>query len=154
MRAFRPGFAFWQHVFTLPDHQIAFGSAIDGRLLAVFPAQGDWTSPTVWTDRRLASFLENERLARKVSDRREQGAHLLERSVGPVLDNSTRGDALLRNVGRYGPFVAEWGAIYERFGVPAHIGLGQVILESGLDGTRRSEAGAVGVCQWTQKKQS
>src|SRR5262245_6427586 len=36
MRAFRPGFAFWQHVFTLPDHQIAFGSAIDGRLLAVF----------------------------------------------------------------------------------------------------------------------
>src|SRR4030095_5320890 len=29
--------------------------------------------------------------------------------------------------------------------------LGQVILESGLDGTRRSEAGAVGFCQWMQK---
>jgi hypothetical protein len=31
------------------------------------------------------------------------------------------------NVPRYGPFLAEWGAIYERFGVPADIGLAQVI---------------------------
>ncbi|HEX5108431.1 MAG TPA: transglycosylase SLT domain-containing protein [Vicinamibacterales bacterium] len=151
MRAFRPGFAFWQHVFTLPDHQIAFGSAIDGRLLAVFPAQGDWTRPPVSTDRRLHGFLEHEPLARKVADRREQVARFLERSAGPVLHNSTRGDALLGNVRRYGPFVAEWGAIYERFGVPAHIGLGQVILESGLDGKRRSEAGAIGFCQWMQR---
>jgi len=150
MRAFRPGFAFWQHVFTLPDHQIAFGSAADGRLLAVFPAQGNWTRPAAWTDRRLVSLLENEPLVRNMSDRREQVAHLLERAAGPVLHNSTRGDALLRNTRRYGPFVAEWGAIYERFGVPAHIGLGQVILESGLDGRRRSEAGAVGFCQWMQ----
>ena len=71
---------------------------------------------------------------------------LLERAAGPVLQNSTRGDALLRNVRRYGPFLAEWSAIYERFGVPAEIGLAQVILESGMNGTRRSEANAVGFC--------
>ena len=69
---------------------------------------------------------------------------LLERAAGPVLQNSTRGDALLRNAPRYGSFVAEWSAIYERFGVPPGIGLAQVILESGLNGTRRSEANAVG----------
>jgi hypothetical protein len=32
--------------------------------------------------------------------------------------------------------------------VPAEIGLAQVILESGLSGTRRSNATAVGFCQW------
>ena len=68
-----------------------------------------------------------------------------------MLNNSTRGDALLSNAGRYGPFLAEWAAIYERFGVPAEIGLAQVILESGLNGTRRSEANAVGFCQWLQR---
>ena len=47
MRAFRPGYPFWQHVFTLPDRSIAFGSAIDGRLLATFPAKGDWTREAV-----------------------------------------------------------------------------------------------------------
>jgi hypothetical protein len=35
--------------------------------------------------------------------------------------------------------------------VPADIGLAQVILESGLNGTRRSEANAVGFCQWLQR---
>ena len=78
-------------------------------------------------------------------------ALLLERAAGPVLHNSTRGDALLNNADRHGPFLAEWGAIYERFGVPADIGLAQVIFESGLSGTRRSEANAVGFCQWLQK---
>jgi hypothetical protein len=68
-----------------------------------------------------------------------------------VLHNSTRGDALLPNAQRYGPFLAEWGAIYERFGVPADIGLAQVIFESGLNPTRRSEANAVGFCQWLQR---
>ena len=78
-------------------------------------------------------------------------ARLLEAATGPVLNNSTRGDALLPNARRYGAFLAEWGAIYERFGVPADIGLAQVILESGLNGTRRSEANAVGFCQWLQR---
>jgi hypothetical protein len=75
----------------------------------------------------------------------------MERAAGPVLNNSTRGDALLPNAQRYGGFLAEWGAIYERFGVPADIGLAQVILESGLDPARRSEANAVGFCQWLHK---
>src|SRR5881296_1635948 len=151
MQTFRPGYAFWQHVFTIPDHSIAFGSAVDGRLLATFPAKGDWTRQAVWTDPTLAYILEGQRLSRKLSERREQVALLLERAVGPVLQNSTRGDALLRNVRRYGPFLAEWSAIYERFGVPAEIGLAQVILESGMNGTRRSEANAVGFCQWLHR---
>jgi hypothetical protein len=128
MQAFRPGYPFWRHVFIIPDGSIAFGSAVDGRLLATFPARKSWSS-----------------------ERREQEALLLERASGPVLYNSTRGDALLMNVPKYGGFVAEWGAIYERFGVPADIGLAQVILESGLSGTRRSNANAVGFCQWQRK---
>ena len=31
MQTYRPGYAFWQHVFVLPDHSIAYGSAVDGR---------------------------------------------------------------------------------------------------------------------------
>jgi hypothetical protein len=151
MRTFRSGYPFWQHDFTLPDRSIAFGSAIDGRLLATFPTKGDWAREGVWAEPALAHILEGERLARKPADRRQQVALLLERAAGPVLHNSTRGDALLPNVARYGRFLAEWGAIYERFGVPADIGLAQVILESGLSGKRRSEANAVGFCQWLQR---
>ena len=151
MQTFRPGYAFWQHVFTIPDGSIAFGSTVDGRLLATFPAKGEWTRRAVWVDPTLARILEGQRLARKLSERREQVALLLEHAAGPVLHNSTRGDALLKNARGYGPFLAEWGAIYERFGVPADIGLAQVIFESGLSGTRRSEANAVGFCQWLQK---
>src|SRR5262245_6640332 len=151
MQAFRPGYPFWQHVFTLPDGSVAFGSAVDGRLLAILPAKGEWTHRAVWADPTLAHLLEGQQLARKPSERREQVAALMEVEAGPVLSNSTRGDALAPNARRYGGFLAEWGAIYERFGVPAEIGLGQVILESGLDGTRRSEANAIGFCQWLQK---
>jgi hypothetical protein len=148
MQRFRPGYEFWRHVFTMRDGSIAFGSAVDGRLLATFPAKGEWTGHAVWADSTLAGILEGQHLARKLGERREQVAMLLERVAGPVLQNSTRGDALLRNAPKYGSFVAEWGAIYERFGVPADIGLAQVILESGLNGTRRSKADAVGFCQW------
>jgi hypothetical protein len=151
MQTFRPGYEFWRHVFTLPDGSIAFGSAVDGRLLATFPVRGEWTRRAVWVDPALAGVLDGQHLARKVGERREQVAELLERAAGPVLQNSTRGDALLRSAPQYGSFVAEWSAIYERFGVPADIGLAQVILESGLNGTRRSEANAVGFCQWLRK---
>jgi hypothetical protein len=151
MQAYRPGYPFWQHVFTLPDHAIAFGSASDGRLLALFPSKGEWTRHAKWNNPELVHVLEGHRLARKVSDRRDQVAELLEGAIGPVVHNSTRGDALLPNIGRYGPFLAEWGAIYDRFGVPPDIGLAQVILESGLSAKRRSEANAIGFCQWLQK---
>ena len=42
VRAFRPAFPFWQHIFTIPDGRIIFGSAEDGRLLTTFPIRGDW----------------------------------------------------------------------------------------------------------------
>jgi hypothetical protein len=151
MQTFRPGYPFWRHVFIIRDGSIAFGSAVDGRLLATFPARGDWTRQAVWNDPTIARILDGQPLARKLSDRREQVALLMERAAGPVLHNSSRGDALLINAPRYGPFLAEWGAIYARFGVPAEIGLAQVILESGLSATRRSKANAVGFCQWQQK---
>jgi hypothetical protein len=151
MQTFRPRFAFWKHVFILPDHQIAYGSAVDGRLLVTFPTKGDWRRHAKWADPRLADVLAGQQLSRRLSERREQVARLLEQAAGPVLYNSTRGDALLQNVRKYGPFVAEWSAIYERFGVPAEIGLAQVILESGMSGTRRSEANAIGFCQWLQR---
>ena len=151
MQTFRPGYAFWRHVFIIPDGSIAFGSAVDGRLLATFPARGDWSRKTFWSDPAFARTLEGESLARKVSERRDQVAQLLERAGGPVLHNSTRGDALLMNVPRYGGFLAEWSAIYERFGVPGDVGLAQVILESGLSATRRSKANAVGFCQWQRR---
>ena len=151
MQAYRPGYPFWQYVFTLPDRSIAFGSSTDGRLLALFPAKGEWARHAKWSNPALVHVLEGHRLARKVGDRRDQVAELLERAAGPVVHNSTRGDALLPNVRRYGPFLAEWGAIYDRFGVPPDIGLAQVILESGLSAKRRSEANAIGFCQWLQK---
>ena len=151
MRTFRPGYAFWQHVFTLSDGVIAFGSARDGRLLATFPVKGDWAHGARWAIPSLARILEGQPLERKLSDRRDQVEALMERAAGPVMQNATRGDALIPNARRYGAFLGEWGAIYERFGVPAHIGLGQVILESGLSPTRRSEANAIGFCQWLQK---
>jgi hypothetical protein len=154
MLEFRPGYSFWRHVFTIPDGSIAFGSAVDGRLLATFPAKGDWTRHAVWTDPSIGHVLDGQPLATKVRERREHVALLMESAAGPVLHNSTRGDALLGNVPKYGSFLAEWGAIYERFGVPADIGLAQVILESGLSGTRRSEANAVGFCQWQRKNWS
>ena len=151
MQAFRPGYAFWQHIFTMPDHSVAFGSAVDGRLLATFPAKGDWMRKAVWADPTIDRILDGQQLGRKLSDRRERVALLLELAAGPVVHNRTRGDALRMNAGRYGSFLEDWGAIYERFGVPAEIGLAQVILESGLSPTRRSEANAVGFCQWLQR---
>src|SRR5262245_27074077 len=64
MREFRPGYGFWRHVFTLPDGSIAFGSASDGRLLALFPVRGDWTRDAVWMDASLADVLDGQPLPR------------------------------------------------------------------------------------------
>lgn len=148
METFRPGYSFWKHIFTIPDGFIAFGSAVDGRLLAVFPTVGDWTHQADWKDPALSTVLIGRQLPRNLNERRDQVAALLEQAAGPVVHNATRGQFLLPNVRRYGGFLREWGAIYERFGVPADIGLAQAILESGLNPTRRSRAGAVGFCQW------
>jgi hypothetical protein len=148
MQAFRPGYSFWQHIFEIPDGAIAYGSAIDGRLLAVFPAKGDWTREGAWTDVALANPLAGRKLPLNLSQRRDEVAEILEQLVGPVVHNPTRGQFLAPGARRFGAFLEQWGAIYERFGVPAEIGLAQALIESGLDGQRRSRAGAVGFCQW------
>jgi hypothetical protein len=148
VRAFRPAFPFWQHIFTIPDGRIIFGSAEDGRLLATFPIRGDWAQQGVWEDSALARTLAGQRLPSRLSQRREQVVRLLEPTAGPVVHNPTRGRFLSPNAERYGNFLSQWGAIYERFGVPAEIGLAQAIIESGLNGRVRSPARALGFCQW------
>jgi len=148
VQTFRPAYAFWRHIFTIPDGRIIFGSAEDGRLLATFPARGDWAREGVWEDPELAATLAGQRLPSRLNRRREQVVSLLEPSVGPIVHNPTRGLFLLPNAERYGSFLGQWGAIYERFGVPGEIGLAQAILESGLNGRARSRARALGFCQW------
>lgn len=148
VRAFRPAYAFWQHLFAIPDGRIMMGSATDGRLVAVFPQSGDWGRDATWQDPSLAELLAGRRLPVRLQDRRAEVARLLEPVTGPLIHNPTRGNFLLPNARRYGGFISEWGAIYERFGVPAEMGLSQAVLESGLDGRARSRARAVGFCQF------
>ena len=148
MERFRPGYRFWRHIFTIPDGSIAYGSATDGRLLALFPTNGDWAREAKWVDESLAVALDGVTLPSNLTERRDEVASLIERFAGPVVHNPTRGNFLLPSARRYGRFIREWTAIYERFGVPPEIGLAQVILESGFDGARRSSANAVGFCQW------
>lgn len=151
VKTFRPSYPFWQHIFTIPDGRIAFGSARDGRLIATFPTRGDWSSGAVWLDPVLSPILADTTWPTRLDDRRDLVVRRLEPAVGPVLSNPTRGQFLMPNVPRYGPFVGEWGLIYERFGVPADIGLAQAVLESGLNGTARSRASALGLCQWLRR---
>jgi hypothetical protein len=148
VRRFRPGFTFWQYVFTTPDGTVLYASAEDGRVIARFPENGDWMRGARFEEGALSSLLTGQSLARRLTDRRDQVAALLEDQVGPVVHNPTRGDFLLPNVRRYGAFLAEWTTIYERFGVPGEIGLAQAIVESGLAGGIKSEARAIGFCQW------
>jgi hypothetical protein len=148
MERFRPAYPFWRHIFAIPDGAIAFGSAVDGRLLAAFPVKGDWVRDAAWEDASFATALANHRLPDDLGQRREAVAQLLESSVGSVLHNPTRGLFVLPNLSRYGAFLSEWGAIYERFGVSAEIGLAQALVESGFNGTVHSEARAIGFCQW------
>ena len=151
VRVFRPAYPFWQYIFTIPDGSIIFGSARDGRLIATFPAKGDWLNDGVWAEPALSATIAGQSLPTRLNDRRDEVVRLLEPTTGPLLHNPTRGLFLLPNVPRYGPFLSEWGLIYERFGVPPEIGLAQAILESGLDGTARSRANALGLCQWLSR---
>jgi hypothetical protein len=151
VKRFRPAYPFWQHIFTIPDGRIAFGSEQDGRLVVTFPSRGDWSRDGVWTDPALAASLADTQWPIRLDDRRDLVARRLTPAIGPVLHNPTRGQFLLPNIPRYGPFVAEWSLIYERFGVPAEVGLSQAILESGLNGTARSRANALGLCQWLRR---
>jgi hypothetical protein len=148
LRAYRPAYPFWRHIWMTPDGAVVYGSAQDGRLLARFPSRGDWKEGATWEDTSLVHVLEGASLENNVSRRRDQVAQLLEGAAGPVVHNATRGDFLLPNLPRYGGFLDEWAAIYERFGVPAEIGLAQAIVESGFSGTVRSKANALGLCQW------
>ena len=148
LRTHRPSYPFWQHIFTIPDGHIIFGSASDGRLLATFPTRGNWARDGVWEAPNLASTLQGQSLSRRLRDRRNELEELLEAKLGPVVHNPTRGRFLAPHAQQYGPFLREWGAIYERFGVPAEIGLAQAIVESGLNGRARSRARALGFCQW------
>ncbi len=164
MRTYRPGYAFWRDIFTVSNGRIAFGSAIDGRLLATFPVNGDWVRGAYWEKNSVAALLAERplpgglaafaellagrRLVGAQAQRREEAARLLERATGPVLYHETRGSFVARGVERYGDFLAEWGSIFERFGVPAEIGLAQGLIESGLRGRIRSAADAIGFCQW------
>ncbi len=148
IRSARPAFPFWRHIFTIPDGSIVFGSAEDGRLLATFPTRGNWARDGVWEDPALVGTLNDRRLSRRIGDRRNDLEQLLEPVVGPVVHNPTRGRFLSPHAERYGSFLSQWGLIYERFGVPAELGLSQAIVESGLNGRARSGARALGFCQW------
>jgi hypothetical protein len=154
VQSYRPSYPFWQHIFTIPDGRIAFGSAQNGRLLAVFPTSGDWTRDADWRDDSLATLLAGQSLPRQLNQRREEVVRILMPVAGPLVHNPTRGQFLLPNAQRYGTFLREWGSIYERFGVPAEIGLAQAILESGLDGRARSGARAIGFCQFLARNWS
>jgi hypothetical protein len=151
VKMFRPAYPFWQYIFIIPDGRIAFGSGEDGRLLVTFPSAGDWTRDAEWSDRRLAASLDGATWPKRLDDRRDLVVRRLEPEVGPLVHNPTRGQFLLPNVPNYGPFLDEWSLIYERFGVPAEVGLAQAILESGLKGTARSRANALGLCQWLRR---
>jgi hypothetical protein len=150
LERFRPGYAFWQNIFTIPDGAIAFGSATDGRLLAVFPAKSDWTDQAMWIDPAVAQVLAGHRLPARLDDRRDRVAEILEEVFGPVVHNPTRGLFVAPNARQYGGFLEEWSRIYDRFGVPPEVGLAQAMVESGFSGTRRSEARAVGFCQFLE----
>ena len=151
VRRSRPAYPFWQHIYTISDGRIIYGSAETGRLVASFPTRGNWAREGVWEDTALAGTLDGLRLQSRLSRRRDQVEELLEPIVGPVVHNPTRGRFLAPNAERYGSFLGQWGDIYERFGVPAEIGLAQAIVESGLNGRARSRAQALGFCQWLRR---
>ena len=115
VKAFRPAYPFWRHIFTITDGRIAFGSAKDGRLIVTFPSKGDWSKDAVWTDPALAPSVSGVTWPTRLDDRRDLAVRRLEPVTGPLVHNPTRGRFLLPNVPKYGPFLEEWSRIYERF---------------------------------------
>lgn len=148
LEQYRPGYGFWTHVFSRPDGSVVFGSAETGQLLASFPTSGDWLRDAEWEKEELAPVLADQSLPRRLTDRRDLVAEVLTPVAGPVVHNPTRGDFVAPNARLYGSFLGEWGRIYERFGVPADVGLAQALIESGFSGEVKSEARATGFCQW------
>lgn len=145
---YRPGYSFWTHVFSRPDGEVVYGSAETGALLAAFPSYGDWIREGRWENDGLSDLVGDRPMPRRLNDRRDLVAQILEPITGPVLHNPTRGDFVSPNLRLYGGFIEEWGRIYERFGVPAELGLAQALIESGFSGEVKSEARAIGFCQW------
>ena len=144
----RPAYRFWQHIFSIPDGSVVYGSAADGHLVATFPQRGNWARVGEWVNPALESVLAGEPLPRRLRDRRERVAELLAPVAGELIHNPTRGRFLSPHAARHGSFLEEWRRIYERFGVPAEVGLAQAVVESGLNGRARSRARALGFCQW------
>ncbi len=153
MAEHRPAYPFWEHVFMIPDGRILYGSGVDGRLLASFPANvRNWADDGVWYEPALEAALDGVRLPSALGRRRDRVSELLEPLAGGrVINNATRGGFIAPNADRYGRFIQEWATIYERFGVPADIGLAKALLESGLNGRARSRADALGFCQWLRR---
>ena len=141
VETYRPEYPFWQYIFTIPDGRIAFGSAQDGRLLATFPTAGDWARDAVWEEQALLRLPERPHAA-QAAERAPRRAGPTARRRSRVRSSTTRlaGSSSCRTRSATAASSDEWGAIYERFGVPAEIGLAQAILESGLDGRARSRA--------------
>ena len=106
LQAFRPAYPFWQHIYSIPDGSVAFGSAANGRLIAVFPAAGDWRRAGKWEDPSLAGSLQHASLPRDLERRRDRVAEILaDAASGPVVHNPTRGRFLLPNAARFGTFL-------------------------------------------------
>ena len=95
VQMFRPAYPFWQYIFTIPDGRIAFGSAQDGRLLAIFPTTGDWVRDGVWEEQSLNGFLHGRTLPKQLNARRDELVRLLTPVTGPLVHNPTRGQFLM-----------------------------------------------------------
>ena len=150
LRVVRPSYPFWQHVFTVPDGAVVFGSARQGELLGFVPSRGDWTSEGTWLIPDHAAVVREQSYPSDVDERRELLASVLEPVAGQIIHNPSRGLFVATHALRYGRFLEEWGTIYERFGVPRYVGLAQALVESGFNGEARSESRAIGFCQWLE----
>ena len=138
MKTFRPGYAFWRNIFTIRgwlDRVRQRGRRTAPRGV---PEQGRLARlPECSPTPRCATLLDGRQLPAISTIGATRLCALLEDSRGARRCTTRRADSSYRpNADRYGDFLAEWGAIYERFGVPAEIGLAQAILESGCVATR------------------